>query len=97
VLRTLGTRPWFGGRLLISRAQTVFDEHGSLKDEAIEKQLEQFLNRFVVHSERVQNGLMSHYHWAKSGDYVAQVTAIGPLGFEYVNSKDDPRNENSER
>jgi len=25
------------------------------------------------------------------------VTAIGPLGFEYVNSKDDPRNENSEK
>src|SRR6266581_1388337 len=28
--------------------------------------------------------------------HIAQVTAIGPLGFEYVNSKDDPRNENSE-
>lgn len=36
----------------------------------------------------------SHFHWAKSGEYIAQVTAIGPLGFEYVNSKDDPRNEN---
>jgi chromate reductase len=47
VLRTLGTRPYFGGRLLVSRAQTVFDEHGSLKDEAIRKQLEQFLNGFV--------------------------------------------------
>jgi len=47
VLRTLGTKPWFGGRLLVSRAQTVFDEHGSLKDEAIGKQLEQFLNGFV--------------------------------------------------
>jgi hypothetical protein len=38
----------------------------------------------------------SHFHWAMSGQYIAQVTAIGPLGFEYVNSKDDPRNENSE-
>ena len=47
VLRTLGTRPYFGGRLLVSRAQTVFDEHGSLKDAAIRKQLEQFLNGFV--------------------------------------------------
>ena len=37
----------------------------------------------------------SHFHWAKSGEYVAQVSAIGPLGFEYVNSKDDPRSENS--
>ena len=39
-------------------------------------------------------GNTSHFHWAKSGEYIAQVTAIGPLGFEYVNSKDDPRNEN---
>jgi len=34
-----------------------------------------------------------HFHWAKSGDYITQVTAIGPLGLEYINSKDDPRNE----
>jgi quercetin dioxygenase-like cupin family protein len=33
-----------------------------------------------------------HFHWAKSGEYVTQVTAIGPLGLEYMNSKDDPRN-----
>ena len=42
-------------------------------------------------------GDTSHFHWAKSGEYVAQVTGIGPLGFEYVNPKDDPRNENSQR
>ena len=42
-------------------------------------------------------GGTSHFHWAKSGEYISQVTAIGPLGFEYVNSKDDPRNENSQR
>ena len=47
VLRTLGTKPWFGGRLLVSRAQTVFDERGALQDEAIRKQLEQFLNGFI--------------------------------------------------
>src|SRR4030095_10594688 len=29
VLRTLGTKPWFGGRLLVSRAPTVFDEQGN--------------------------------------------------------------------
>ena len=39
----------------------------------------------------------SHFHWARSGEYIAQVTAIGPLGFEYVNSKDDPRSKNSTR
>jgi quercetin dioxygenase-like cupin family protein len=36
-----------------------------------------------------------HFHWAKSGEYVTQVTAIGPLGLEYMNSKDDPRNRSS--
>jgi quercetin dioxygenase-like cupin family protein len=37
-------------------------------------------------------GNTSHFHWARSGDYVAQVIAVGPLGFRYVDSKDDPRN-----
>jgi len=47
VLRTLGTKLWFGGRLLVSRAQTVFDEHGKMTDDAVRKQLEQFLRGFV--------------------------------------------------
>ena len=42
-------------------------------------------------------GNTSHFHWAKSGEYVSQVTAIGPLGFVYLNAKDDPRTENSAR
>lgn len=37
-----------------------------------------------------------HFHWAKSGEYISQVTAIGPLGIEYVSAKDDPRSETSE-
>jgi len=37
-------------------------------------------------------GDTSHFHWAKSGDYITQVNAIGPLGPEYVNPKNDPRN-----
>jgi len=40
-------------------------------------------------------GNTSHFHWAKSGEYITQVSAIGPLGMEYVNSADDPRNQNS--
>ncbi len=40
-------------------------------------------------------GNTSHFHWAKSGEYVTQVAAIGPLGLEYLNAKDDPRNKNS--
>ena len=41
-------------------------------------------------------GNTSHFHWAKSGEYVTQVSAIGPLGLEYVNADDDPRNAKSE-
>ena len=40
-------------------------------------------------------GNTSHFHWAKSGEYVTQVTATGPLGLEYLSAKDDPRNTNS--
>jgi quercetin dioxygenase-like cupin family protein len=36
-------------------------------------------------------GNTPHFHWAKSSEYITQVTAIGPLGIEYVNPKDDPR------
>jgi quercetin dioxygenase-like cupin family protein len=40
-------------------------------------------------------GDTSHFHWAKSGEYITQVTAIGPLGMEYLNAKDDPRSNQS--
>jgi quercetin dioxygenase-like cupin family protein len=33
-----------------------------------------------------------HFHWAKSGEYVTQVTAIGPISLDYVEPADDPRN-----
>jgi len=33
-----------------------------------------------------------HFHWAKSGEYISQVYGTGPLGLEYVDSHDDPRN-----
>jgi quercetin dioxygenase-like cupin family protein len=36
-------------------------------------------------------GGTSHFHWAKSGEYVTQVTAIGPISLDYVNPRDDPR------
>ena len=32
-----------------------------------------------------------HFHWAKSGEYITQVTGIGPLGLEYRDPRDDPR------
>ena len=37
-------------------------------------------------------GNTPHFHWAKPSEYVTQVNAIGPLGIEYVNATDDPRN-----
>jgi len=32
-----------------------------------------------------------HFHLAKSGEYVTQITAIGPLALEYLDRADDPR------
>jgi quercetin dioxygenase-like cupin family protein len=40
-------------------------------------------------------GNTPHFHWAKSSEYITQVTAIGPLGLEYLDAKDDPRSHNS--
>jgi quercetin dioxygenase-like cupin family protein len=32
-----------------------------------------------------------HFHCARSGEYITQVTAIGPLGLDYLDPNDDPR------
>jgi quercetin dioxygenase-like cupin family protein len=37
-------------------------------------------------------GNTPHFHWAKSGEYVTQISAMGPLGLEYVDASNDPRN-----
>jgi quercetin dioxygenase-like cupin family protein len=50
------------------------------------------LMAFAPGTVLVLPGDQSHFHWAKSGDYITQVTAIGPLGLDYVSSADDPRN-----
>lgn len=47
VLRTLRTRPWFGDRLMVARANTVFNESGELIDEEIRKRLREFLEGFA--------------------------------------------------
>ncbi|MFG2303730.1 cupin domain-containing protein [Actinacidiphila glaucinigra] len=39
----------------------------------------------------VPPGGTSHFHWAKSGQYVTQVTAIRPISLEYDDPADDPR------
>jgi chromate reductase len=47
VLRTLGTSPWFGGRLMLSRANEVFDDALAIKDSAAQERLRAFLAGFV--------------------------------------------------
>jgi len=48
VLRTLGAAFWSEGRLLVSRASTVFDQNGALTDPKIKEQLAGFLRGFVA-------------------------------------------------
>jgi NAD(P)H-dependent FMN reductase len=43
VLRTLGTMPWFEGRLEVSSAAKVFDKDGRIVDDAIRARLETFV------------------------------------------------------
>jgi quercetin dioxygenase-like cupin family protein len=38
-------------------------------------------------------GGQPHFHWAKSGEYITQVRAIGPLGLAYIDPASDPRND----
>jgi quercetin dioxygenase-like cupin family protein len=52
------------------------------------------LNAYPPGSVVILPGNTSHYHWAKSGEYITQVTAIGPLGLEYLEAHDDPRSSN---
>lgn len=48
ILRTLGTRHWSGGRLMVSRAQTVFDTNGALTDQAVAAKLREFVQGFAA-------------------------------------------------
>jgi NAD(P)H-dependent FMN reductase len=47
ILRTLGTKPWFGGRLMVSRAGSVFDANGAITDEKVREQVRAFVQGFV--------------------------------------------------
>ena len=49
VLRTLGTAPWFGGRLAVASAAKVFDADGKLFDEAIHGRLVSFMKGFAAY------------------------------------------------
>lgn len=47
VFRTLGVNLWSEGRLLVSRAGSVFDPAGSMTDEKVREQLRRFVHGFV--------------------------------------------------
>jgi len=48
VLRTLGTRPWFGGKLLVSRAHEAFGPDGAPKEAALKTHLQEFMRGFAA-------------------------------------------------
>jgi quercetin dioxygenase-like cupin family protein len=55
------------------------------------------LSAYPPGSVLVLPGGQAHFHWAKSGEYVTQVSAIGPLGLAYIDRVDDPRNQADRR
>ncbi|WP_150117438.1 NADPH-dependent FMN reductase [Microvirga vignae] len=54
VLRTLGAELWSGKRLMVSRAQTVFNQDGTFADQKIEEQLRAYLKGFVAFARSAQ-------------------------------------------
>ncbi|MEJ0066331.1 MAG: alpha/beta fold hydrolase [Caulobacteraceae bacterium] len=49
------------------------------------------LTAFAPGSVIVLPGGQAHFHWARSGEYITQVTAVGPLGLAYLDPANDPR------
>jgi NAD(P)H-dependent FMN reductase len=52
VLRTLGTKPWWEGRLLVSRAGDSIDANGNVTDDSLRARLKDFLADFVASIRR---------------------------------------------
>ncbi|WP_421731551.1 NADPH-dependent FMN reductase [Brevundimonas sp.] len=53
VLRTLGTAPWFGGRLMVPQAAAAFDAEGNLTDPDTRRRLTRFVAGFSDHCRTV--------------------------------------------
>ncbi|HZH25947.1 MAG TPA: NADPH-dependent FMN reductase [Azospirillaceae bacterium] len=56
VIRYLGADLWNGGRLMVSRAQTVFNQDGTLADQKIEEQLRNYFQGFVAFARASRHG-----------------------------------------
>jgi hypothetical protein len=54
------------------------------------------VNAYPPGSVIILPGDTPHFHWAKSGEYVTQVSAIGPLGLQHLDYRDDPRQRSRE-
>lgn len=48
VLRALGTRTWFGPRVMVGGANRLFDENGQLLDDQLRTDLQSFMAGFVA-------------------------------------------------
>jgi NAD(P)H-dependent FMN reductase len=48
VFRTFGSDFWMGGRVMVSKAGTVFDADGKLVDDKVREQLQHFVTGFVA-------------------------------------------------
>ena len=62
ILRTLGAELWTGGRILVSRAPSVFDQGGVLVDAKLADSLRDYLRGFVafIESHRVGGSAKSN-------------------------------------
>jgi len=56
VMRTLGVPVWPGGRLMVSRASTLFDDQGRLTDDKTREALQAFLAGFVAWVATARSG-----------------------------------------
>jgi chromate reductase, NAD(P)H dehydrogenase (quinone) len=52
VLRTLGTLPWFGDRMMVSGAGKIFGADGGLADDTVRAQLQTFVSGFAAFVEK---------------------------------------------
>jgi chromate reductase, NAD(P)H dehydrogenase (quinone) len=59
VLRTLKADFWSDGRLMVSRAGTVFNPDGTMADQKIEGQLQKFLEGFVAFARAARQGAVA--------------------------------------
>jgi chromate reductase len=48
ILRTLGTAPWFGGRMMVSNADETFDGDGKMIDDQTKRRLAAFMQGFAA-------------------------------------------------